>query len=52
MISDDINCTDLVEPEVMCKMNGTVIRGKVKKYLFLHTEKVRGSNSLRMDVNI
>lgn len=52
MISDEINRTDWIEPEVVCKMDGAIIGGTVEKHLFLYTEKLTGSDSLRIDINI
>lgn len=52
MISDEINCTGSMEPEVVCKMDGVIIGGTVEKHLFLYTEKLTGSDSLRIDINI
>lgn len=52
MISDEINCTGLMKPEVVCKTDGAIIRGTVEKHLFLYTEELRGGGSLRVDVNI
>lgn len=52
MISDNISCMDLMEPEVAYKMDGAIIGGKVEKRLFLYIEKLRDSESLKTDVNI
>lgn len=52
MISDEINGTDSMEPEVVCKTDGAIIGGTVEKHLFLYTEKLIGGDSLRIDVNI
>lgn len=52
MISDEINCTDSMEPKAVYKTDGAIMGGTVEKHLFLYTEKLRGSNSLRIDVNI
>lgn len=47
MISDNINCMDLMEPEVVYKMDSAIIGEKSK-----NIKKLRDGDSLKTDANI